>query len=195
MTGLDQSIPADYFDAKYRADRDPWAYATSSYEAAKYAASLAALPRTRYRAALEIGCSIGVFTARLAPCCDHLLAIDAAPTALQLAAARCRDLSQVRFRPARVPEDFPCGPFDLIVIAEVGYYLTVRELARTRDACARELTAGGHLLLVHWTPPIDDALLPGDTVHDAFLHDGRFQELASRREEVYRLDLLERVRN
>jgi hypothetical protein len=57
-----QSLPASDFDALYQADPDSWKFATSDYEANKYAATLAALPNVRYDAALEIGGSIGVLT-------------------------------------------------------------------------------------------------------------------------------------
>ncbi|MDX1541958.1 MAG: SAM-dependent methyltransferase, partial [Geminicoccaceae bacterium] len=73
-----QSLPASYFDEKYAADPDPWAFATSAYEAAKYQATLDALPRARYGSALELGCSIGVLTERLAARCTSLLALDVA---------------------------------------------------------------------------------------------------------------------
>ena len=42
------SLPPGYFDDVYRANPDPWAFATSPYEAAKYDATLAALPNARY---------------------------------------------------------------------------------------------------------------------------------------------------
>ena len=61
-----RSLPTAYFDRKYAFDPDPWGFATSAYEADKYRATLAALPRARYRRALEVGCSIGVLTERLA---------------------------------------------------------------------------------------------------------------------------------
>ncbi len=69
------SLPPRYFDDLYAHDPDPWQFETSAYEAAKYDATLDALPIERFASALEVGCSIGVLTARLAPRCDELLAI------------------------------------------------------------------------------------------------------------------------
>src|SRR6478609_8966907 len=63
---MSTSLPPDYFERVYREADDPWRFASSPYEAAKYAATLAAVPRARYRNAFEIGCSIGVLTERLA---------------------------------------------------------------------------------------------------------------------------------
>jgi hypothetical protein len=48
----------DYFDALYTSDADPWRFASSEYESAKYQATLHALPKARYDCALEVGCSI-----------------------------------------------------------------------------------------------------------------------------------------
>lgn len=51
------------FPRSHRAASDPWGSAISAYEWAKHDASLAALSRERYARALEVGCSVGVFTA------------------------------------------------------------------------------------------------------------------------------------
>jgi hypothetical protein len=74
------SLQPDYFDAIYQRDPDPWQFATSEYEAGKYRATLAALPRKHYRNGFEVGCSIGVLTRMLAERCDDLLA-PTSPTA------------------------------------------------------------------------------------------------------------------
>ena len=62
----------------------------------------AGLPAGGDRATLEIGCSIGVFTAMLAPRCDSLLAVDFSPTALERArrAAAGQDAVELRQRRA-----------------------------------------------------------------------------------------------
>ena len=56
------SLSAAYFDALYAGKDDPWGFATSPYEQAKYAATLEALATTRFASAFEVGCSIGVLT-------------------------------------------------------------------------------------------------------------------------------------
>jgi len=87
----------------------------------KYAITLAALPQSRYVSALEIGCAIGVLTEELASRCDRLLAIDAARTPLKEARRRCAELSTVRFEQMFVPEQWPDGAFDLILLSEIVY--------------------------------------------------------------------------
>ena len=187
----------DYFDGVYRANADPWNFASSPYEAAKYQATLDALPRAKYTNAFEAGCSIGVLTAQLAPRCERLLAIDISDAALVQARARCAALPQVRFERRMLPGEFPDadGPFDLILLSEVGYYLAMPDLLRLREQCLTRLATGGHLLLVHWTPPVHDYPLTGDEVHSTFAAamGAPWRHLSGRREEKYRLDLFERV--
>ena len=65
------TLDAGYFRDMYAASPDPYGLAERWYEARKYALSLALLPRERYGAAFEPGCSIGVLTALLAPRCDQ----------------------------------------------------------------------------------------------------------------------------
>ena len=50
------------FEARYRADPDPWGYTTSDYERDKYEATLAACGDGPFADALELGGSIGVFS-------------------------------------------------------------------------------------------------------------------------------------
>lgn len=144
------SLDRAHFEQLYAARPDPWRYATSPYEAAKYAATLAALPRSRYGRALDVGCSIGVLTALLAECCDDLLAIEPVEAALAEARRRNAAFPHVRFAPLFVPGEWPEGRFDLIVISEVLDYLGEADLAALAGRLTDSLDAGGDLLLVHW---------------------------------------------
>jgi SAM-dependent methyltransferase len=195
---IHSSLSPDYFDEVYRRRPDPWDFNSSPYEAAKYAATLAALPREKYRRAFEAGCSIGVLTERLASRCERLLSIDGCESALTPARQRCADLSHVQLERRWLPGEFPEGSFDLILISEIGYYLAMPDLLDLRARCLNGLAGGGHLLLVHWTPPVHDYPLTGDQVHEAFLEaadapGAALRHLRGQREEKYRLDLFERV--
>ncbi|WP_201986126.1 class I SAM-dependent DNA methyltransferase [Hymenobacter rubidus] len=190
------TLPPEYFDHVYQANRDPWGFETSPYEREKYATTLAALPRPQYSEAFEIGCSLGVLTAQLAPRCGHLLAVDVSEAALAQARARCAALPQVEIKQLRVPEEFPDQSFDLILLSEVGYYWAPADLSRAADLLINNLVPGGQLLLVHWTPPVHDYPLTGDDVHEFFLEktadDGPLRHLTGQRHSTYRLDLLEK---
>lgn len=187
------SLPPAYFDDVYRANDDPWSFETSDYERQKYDATLAALSKERYASAFEIGCSIGVLTRQLAERCDQLLAVDASELPLAKARQRLADRSNVRLERMAIPTDFPDGPFDLILVSEVGYYLSLEDLAVARQRMIDALVTGGELLLVHWTPFVHDYPLTGDTVHAFFLEategNGPLEHRLGQRADTYRLDL------
>jgi SAM-dependent methyltransferase len=186
-----QSLPASYFEALYAADPDPWKFRSSDYETAKYAATLAALPRPRYSQALEIGCSIGVLTRMLAPRCDRLLALDGSARALADARRHCADLPQAVFEQREIPRQWPRGRFDLILFSEILYYLDEEDLARVAAQTLRALRPGGEVLLVHWIGTTDYPL-SGDAAVEGFLTAaGPSLQMASQsRTDRYRMDLL-----
>ena len=184
------SLTPDYFVGLYASDPDPWRFASSAYERDKYRATLASLPRKRYAEALEIGCSIGVFTRRLAERCDALLALDVVPSVLDAARERCAACTNVRFFLGAVPDAWPDGRFDLIVLSEVAYYLDRRDLARLAVRIESALRPGGDVVLVHWTGPTDYPL-SGDEAARTFIAQAGFASvLHQERTEQYRLDVL-----
>jgi SAM-dependent methyltransferase len=189
------TLPPEYFDHVYQANRDPWNFESSPYEREKYAATVGVLPRSHYGEVFEIGCSLGVLTAQLAARSGHLLAVDVSEAALNQARARCAALPQVEIKLLRVPEGFPAQQFDLVLVSEVGYYWSPTDLTRAAEQILNSLLPGGQLLLVHWTPPVHDYPLTGDEVHEFFLAkaaaDGPLRHLTGQRHETYRLDLLE----
>ena len=184
------SLGPDYFRAQYADDPDPWGFRSRWYERRKYAITLAALTRPRYRRAFEPGCSVGVLTAGLAERCDHVLAWDLDATARAQAEAHAPD--NVTVAEGRVPRDWPDGELDLIVLSEVGYYLDRPELLRLVGRCTDSLAADGELVLVHWRHPVTDYPTDGDTVHAAFLAGSPLHRQASHLEPDVRLDLLTR---
>lgn len=162
-----RSWGAETFERLYAADPDPWGFASSAYERDKYAASLAALPRRRFACGLEVGCSIGVFTRKLAPRCGRLLAVDVADAAVGAARRRCRGLG-VRVARRRLPAQWPKGSFDLIVISEVLYFLGSADIARAAARARASLRAGGVILLVNWTG-VTDTPHTGETAARRFI--------------------------
>jgi SAM-dependent methyltransferase len=189
------SLGADFFEQLYQADADPWQFETSPYESAKYAATLAALPRPRYASAFEIGGSLWVLTAQLATRFDSLLSVDLSTGAQAQAMQRCQHLPQVRFEIMNVPHNYPSDRFDLVLLSEVGYYWCWADLHQAQSHIYNSLRPGGHLLLVHWVHDAPSYPLRGNDVHDAFADfaAARFRHLHDGRTENYRLDLYERL--
>jgi len=185
--------PDAYFEQMYASDADPWGYETRWYERRKYALTAAALPREHYERAFEPGCSIGALTELLAPRCTTLVALELMP---QVAArARSRPtigIEHVAVEVGRIPEDWPAGTFDLVVLSEVLYYLDepgVAEVLARLDAC---LAPAGHVIAVHWRGETDYPL-SGDRVHELLdLHPG-LHRLARYREDAFVLATYERT--
>jgi SAM-dependent methyltransferase len=190
-----QSLPPSYFDALYQTDPDPWKFATSDYEAEKYAATIAALPKPNYRSALEIGGSIGVLTQKLATSCDSVLSIDVSKAAQVQAIQRCQQTPHVRFALMNFPHEYPPEIFDLILVSEVGYYWCYEDLRIAQQRMFELLEPGGHLLLVHWLPRSPGYPLTGHEVHDSFLEfvPNKIRHLQAQQNPKYRLDLFERM--
>lgn len=188
----ENSLAPSYFDEKYKADPDPWNFATSSYEQQKYMASFSALDMCRYANALELGCSIGVFTQKLAKICNRLLAVDVSLPALSQARKRCRDLLNVEFQKAYVPGDWPAGSFDLFVLSEILYYLNEADLKAVTRCIERSRCPDTTILLVHWIGATDYPL-SGDEAAEIFIQETRqFATVTLQsRTEGYRLDRLE----
>jgi LmbE family N-acetylglucosaminyl deacetylase/SAM-dependent methyltransferase len=156
-------LERDYFENIYQRRDDPWGYLDRWYEQRKRDATLAALPSERYEHALEVGCSIGVLTELLAERCGDLLAIDVSAVAVERARARLGDRARIEQLDARAK--LPEGPFDLVVLSEVGYYFG--DALDTVLAAARAaLSPTGDLVACHWRHPVDDYPLSGDEVHD-----------------------------
>jgi SAM-dependent methyltransferase len=180
--------PAEHFERLAAESEDPWDYATSPYEQAKYGRTLAALPERTGRT-LELGCSVGVFTGMLAPRCESLLAVDFSPTALGRAADRLAAAANVELACQTLPEQTPEGPFETIVCAEVLYYwspsLVRYGLARMENA----LAPGGLLLAVHWRGADRRRELAGDDVHRILRGETRLRWEAGEANESYLLDL------
>jgi len=155
MTRRMETIKPGYFDELYNANPDPWHFRTSDYEAEKYSATLDALSRPGYRCALEVGCSIGVFSRQLAARCESLLAVDASSVALASAHEGCSACDNVTFEVCNVPGNFPKGTFDLIVLSEVIYHLDAPDVHRLAAHCAQALDNDGEIITCHWLGETD----------------------------------------
>ena len=160
-----------YFDAMYGGEGgdDPYGLRSRWYEQRKRDLLLAALPRPRFQRAYEPACGIGELTAALAGRCDHLLAADFNARALAVAQRRTDHLPNVQLRQQRLPQDWPVGaqarPFDLIVLSEIGYFLSEVELHELARCCAESLTPDGTLVACHWRVPFPERTLDTDRVH------------------------------
>jgi cyclopropane fatty-acyl-phospholipid synthase-like methyltransferase len=146
-----------YFERRYAESSDPWDFEHSWYEHRKYDLTVAALPERGFRRAFEPGCSIGVLSERLAARCDELVAMEMVPAAARTARERLRHLPGVSVREGAIPDSWPSGPFDLIVLSEIGYYLTDRGFQQTLNQVRTSLAPHGTLISVHYLLETDYA--------------------------------------
>ncbi|UAJ79296.1 bifunctional PIG-L family deacetylase/class I SAM-dependent methyltransferase [Leifsonia sp. ZF2019] len=185
-----QRDPArEHFERLHRDSADPWSVRTRWYERRKRAMTVAALPSERYGRALEIGCSNGELSAALAERCDALVGVDAAASAVTLAAERAAALPNVRVHRMRVPDEWPSGDFDLVVVSEVAYYLAADQWEATVQRIVRSLRPGGHLLLCHWTGWADDFAQSGRQAHEHVATRSGLERIVEHVENDFRLEV------
>jgi predicted nicotinamide N-methyase len=179
------------FEARYRSDPDPWGYLSSEYERAKYAATLSACGPGPFASALELGGSIGVFSAQLAPRAKSLTTIDGAATAVADARRRLEPFPHARALLGTVPDDLPNGPFDLVVASEVLYYLSLGDLERTLARLRCAMAPGARLVAVHWRPTGPERPLDALAVHDLLRGQEWLTPVRRADTDDYLLDVLE----
>jgi SAM-dependent methyltransferase len=180
--------PRAYFEDLYGRDSDPWSFAISAYEARKYAITLASLPDDRYRRGFEPGCSVGVLTDGLADRCDALLAVDHMAEAVESARARTAGRPGLEVRQRTVPEGWPEGPFDLVVLSEIAYYFDGDGLRRLLAVARASMEPGAALVAVHWRGPTDYPL-SGDEAHAVMAATPGLVEVVHHLEEPFVLDV------
>jgi cyclopropane fatty-acyl-phospholipid synthase-like methyltransferase len=190
---LQVSRNADYFRRLYEADPDPWDFRSSDYETTKYRKTLEALGTRHFHSVLEVGCSIGVLTGLLASRSEHVLGVDLVEAPLVTARATCAGLPGVQFRRMRVPEEWPAGSFDLIVLSEILYYLNPADSAALCRRIEHSLVPRGLVVLVNWLGATDEPC-SGEQAAEAFIAaTRRWLALSSvNRNEGYRMDVLTR---
>ena len=138
-------IRIEGFERVFARDADPWGTYRRRDEAVKRQAILRACGRTRGRA-LELACGNGSNTGALGRRSLRLLALDGAPSAVAIARERAGG-PRVAVREALLPGGTPRDRFDLIVVAEVLYYLRADEIGRLGERL--RLAPGGRLVLAH----------------------------------------------
>jgi hypothetical protein len=180
------------FEARYRDDADPWGYETSPYERDKYDATLAACGPGPFPRALELGSSIGVLSAQLAPRCRQLTTLDAAATAVTAARERLAAQPHVTPMLGVIPDDIPSGPYDLVLASEILYYLEPDALAATFARIERETVSGARLVAVHWRPAGPERPFSAEEVHRRLRALAWLSEVEQRSTDDYLLDVLVR---
>ncbi len=180
----------EYFARLYASAEDPWSFESSWYERRKRSVLLAALPRERFRRAFEPGCARGDLSVLLADRSDCLIADEWSEQPLRAAQRRLAGRSGVEVRRGRIPDDWPAGAFDLIVLSELAYY--VADLALLARRVLASLDADGVVVLLHWRRIAPDHPHTAETVHLALRAALRLPVLVRHEEDDFLLDILAR---
>ena len=90
---------------------------------------------------------------------------DGSERVVELARARTAATDNVDVRRAWVPNEWPSETFDLVVISELGYFLSGDALDALTVKTRASLRAGGTVLACHWRRHSDDCEFNGDEVH------------------------------
>jgi hypothetical protein len=181
------------FEALYRRTADPWGYCSSEYERRKYAATLVACGPGPFGCALELGASIGVFSAMLVGRCRALVTVDAAPTAVAAARARLVGETGADVLLGAIPAAIPERRYDLVVASEILYYLDAASLDATLARLADGLDRGGRLVAVHWRPSGPERPWSAAEVHERLRGEPWLRPVTAGPTDDYLLDVLERA--
>lgn len=160
MTGVGR----DHLQALYANGDDPWGFRTSAYEQNKFQATADALLRPSYGSALEVGCGNGELARHIAPRCARYTGVDAVGIALD--AARLA-VPSGQFLQAFLPCELPDGPYDLILLSEVLYFLSHDGLLSLGHQITRRWPAA-EVIAVTWLGPSGNPL-EGEAALAAFV--------------------------
>jgi len=145
-------------------------------------------PDRRYHSAFEPGCSMGVLSALLSGRCDRLLATDIVASVVERAGERCRIFPGVRVEERAIPEAWPEGPFDLVVLSEIAYYFDAEALADVMARMVGSTLPGATVVAVHWSGETNYPL-SGDAAHRILAEDPCLEPFVHHLEPEFVLDV------
>ena len=177
------------FDLLYSQMPDPWGFNVAGYryQRLKYEKILAMLPVRHYGAALDVGCGLGLLTRRLADRADTVLGVELSSVGVANAQKLSGDYANVTYQQgdARHLSRGLAGPFDLIVLADVLYYLTPLSdavLKSVLDSICGLLAPGGVVLLAnHYFFSLDKQSRRIGEIHAGFRWASSLERIAEER--------------
>lgn len=180
---------ANSFDLLYAEHDDPWHIEARWYERRKRAVLMAALPFETVGRIFEPGCGNGALSLHLASRCDTLVASDTAPRALANARLRLESHQNIVFACQTIPEQWPTGRFDCIVLSELAYYLSRANIATLVERLRESIVPLGYLVACHWNAPFPQRTHATDALHELFKTSLELKTLVHHAESDFRLDV------
>lgn len=177
------------FEQAYTVSPDPWASASPRYryQQRKYEQIMALLPQRHFGRTLDLGCGLGLLSRHLAQRSTTVLGMDLAEAALAHARTRAHGVDNLSFMQGDVL-DLPArldGQFDLVVIADLLYYLSPLENEHLKTISSRvaDLLAPGGICVVanHYFFGADPDSKVSRRIHDAFTWSPRYSVIGQHR--------------
>jgi SAM-dependent methyltransferase len=188
------------FEAAYTRSADPWSSASKRYryQSLKYDKLVALLPAGPLGNVLDLGCGLGLLSQKLAARSEHVLGIDIAAAPIGHARLRGAGFGNLDFAAGDLL-DLPAsldGSFDLVVLADVLYYLSPLDdamLASVILRVAQLLSPNGTCLLAnHFFFSADPESRLSRRIHRAFGQSPCFAILADHRRAFFLATLFSR---
>lgn len=162
-------IDLDGFDAKFGSNDDPWSTFTNADEARKRAGIVHALGAGRTARVLELAAGNGSNSVALTRHALRLDATEGTSSGTDLILRAVGHDPRVRVERLVLPGRFPRATYDAIVVAEVLYYLSPRDLACVARDVGAALRRGGRLVLAHHRVDYPDFVQHAHGIHERFL--------------------------
>ena len=103
-----------------------------------------------------------MLSARLAPRCDKLMAIDLSPLGVYQARIALAPFAGTDAHTAALPVDWPEGCYDPDLQSEIIYYPTAQEIEDIARLVARHASDTAECILVHWIGDTQTSVTPAE---------------------------------
>ena len=178
------------FERLYATQKEPWTYSARAAEVLRHEhveKTIRGL-KPRYDRILDIGCSVGQLTSRLAGLSPRVQGMDVSPTAVHRAREKCEEAAEhsggvkTTFRfclGSSIDAPFREAQFDLVLMCDGlhSWRLTPEEQSKSLEQAHRLLVPGGYAVLTeHLRPSNFQAIIdrirasPLDVVSVRYLH-------------------------
>jgi len=157
------------FDRRFAGDADPWSTFSNRDEAVKRRAILHAMGPGPCGRVLEVAAGNGSNSVAIAPRALRLDATEATDSGTMLVANALSGRIRARAIKLVVPNRLPRKCYDVAVVAEMLYYLSANDMARTARILAGALRPGAMLVLAHHRVDYPDFAQHSGQVQRAFL--------------------------
>ena len=157
------------FEAKFRALGDPWHTFTARDEAIKRDRIVRAVGNRPVARLLELASGNGSNSQRLATRALRLDACDGSASATALTRKALKNFAHAHAWQIALPAPLPGDRYDAVVIAELLYYLSPRDLKRLARDVAAVLAPGATLVLAHHQIEFPDNAQRTAGIHGRFI--------------------------